>query len=440
MDFAFLPPEINSGRMYSGAGAGPLLAAAASWDALGTELNTAGLAYESVLTELSAGWAGPSAAAMAAAAAPYAQWLRALAVQAEETAIQARAATAAYETAFAMTVPPPVIAANRSTLMALVATNFLGQNTAAIAAAEAHYAQMWAQDATAMYGYAAGAAAATKLVPFAPPPRTTNSAGAAAQASAAGHAVGQAAATAAQGQAGGIVAGLGQALQGLTAPSAAGSSAGVSALAGLIAPLTAAASASAPTVELTNAGLELIIDSMGTFGIDALGSFLFDPLGVAGVGEELLRAAMAGALPVTASMSSATSISGLSVPLAWASAVPSAIGQVGVSLASAATSAAPGVAAGETMVPAVGMAAAGLAGRASAAAAPGRRIPTTGSTATPGPPASRRPSELPELSPESAFGLLMGADVELRELAELRSAGILTEEEYAAEKQALVGR
>jgi len=440
MDFAFLPPEINSGRMYSGAGAGPLLAAAASWDALGTELNTAGLAYESVLTELSAGWAGPSAAAMAAAAAPYAQWLRALAVQAEETAIQARAATAAYETAFAMTVPPPVIAANRSTLMALVATNFLGQNTAAIAATEAHYAQMWAQDATAMYGYAAGAAAATKLVPFAPPPRTTNSAGAAAQASAAGHAVGQAAATAAQGQAGGIVAGLGQALQGLAAPSAAGSSAGVSALAGLIAPLTAAASASAPTVELTNAGLELIIDSMGTFGIDALGSFLFDPLGVAGVGEELLRAAMAGALPVTASMSSATSISGLSVPLAWASAVPSAIGQVGVSLASAATSAAPGVAAGETMVPAVGMAAAGLAGRASAAAAPGRRIPNTGSTATPGPPASRRPSELPELSPESAFGLLMGADVELRELAELRSAGILTDEEYAAEKQALVGR
>ena len=440
MDFAFLPPEINSGRMYSGAGAGPLLAAAASWDALGTELNTAGLAYESVLTELSAGWAGPSAAAMAAAAAPYAQWLRAVAVQAEETAIQARAATAAYETAFAMTVPPPVIAANRSTLMALVATNFLGQNTAAIAATEAHYAQMWAQDATAMYGYAAGAAAATKLVPFAPPPRTTNSAGAAAQASAAGHAVGQAAATAAQGQAGGIVAGLGQALQGLTAPSAAGSSAGVSALAGLIAPLTAAASASAPTVELTNAGLELIVDSMGTFGIDALGSFLFDPLGVAGVGEELLRAAMAGALPVTASMSSATSISGLSVPLAWASAVPSAIGQVGVSLASAATSAAPGVAAGETMVPAVGMAAAGLAGRASAAAAPGRRIPTTGSTATPGPPTSRRPSELPELSPESAFGLLMGADVELRELAELRSAGILTDEEYAAEKQALVGR
>jgi PPE-repeat protein len=430
MDFAFLPPEINSGRMYSGAGAGPLLAAASSWDALGAELNTAGLAYESVLTELSSGWAGPSATAMAAAAAPYAQWLRAIAVQAEETAIQARAATAAYETAFAMTVPPPVIAANRSLLMALVATNFLGQNTAAIAATEAHYAQMWAQDATAMFGYAAGAAAASKLVPFTQPPRTTSSAG---------QAVGQAAATAAQGQGEGLLAGLTQAVQGSTLKTAAGSSTGVSALAGLIGPLTAAASASAPTIELSNAGLELIVDSMGTFGIDALGTFLIDPLGVFGGVEEVARAALAGALPMTASMASATSISGLSVPLAWASAVPSAIGQLGVSLAAAGTPAAGAVAAGETMVPAVGMAAAGLAGRASAGAAPGRRVPTTGSTAAPGPP-SRRPNELPEFTPESAFGLLMGADVELRELAELRSAGILTDEEYAAEKRALVGR
>ena len=32
MDFAFLPPEINSGRMYDGPGSGPMLAAAAAWD------------------------------------------------------------------------------------------------------------------------------------------------------------------------------------------------------------------------------------------------------------------------------------------------------------------------------------------------------------------------------------------------------------------------
>ncbi|POX94491.1 hypothetical protein C3477_26875, partial [Mycobacterium kansasii] len=40
MDFAALPPEINSGRMYAGAGAGPLLAAAAAWNGLALELNT----------------------------------------------------------------------------------------------------------------------------------------------------------------------------------------------------------------------------------------------------------------------------------------------------------------------------------------------------------------------------------------------------------------
>ena len=58
-----------------------------------------------------------------------------------------------------MTVPPPVIAANRTQLASLIATNVLGQNTPAIAANEAQYGEMWAQDAAAMYGYAANSAA-----------------------------------------------------------------------------------------------------------------------------------------------------------------------------------------------------------------------------------------------------------------------------------------
>ena len=73
---------------------------------------------------------------MSAAAASFVEWLSATAAQAEESAAQAHAAAAGYETAFAMTVPPPVIAANRSLLAALVATNFFGQNTPAIAATE----------------------------------------------------------------------------------------------------------------------------------------------------------------------------------------------------------------------------------------------------------------------------------------------------------------
>ncbi|HEY9304554.1 MAG TPA: PPE domain-containing protein, partial [Mycobacterium sp.] len=85
-----------------------------------------------------------------------------------------RAAASAYETAFAMTVPPPAIAANRSLLESLVATNILGYNTPAIAATEAHYGEMWAQNAAAMYGYAGASAAASTLTPFRPPPPTTN--------------------------------------------------------------------------------------------------------------------------------------------------------------------------------------------------------------------------------------------------------------------------
>ncbi|CMG51229.1 Conserved protein of uncharacterised function%2C PPE family protein (PPE40) [Mycobacterium tuberculosis] len=32
VNFSVLPPEINSGRMFFGAGSGPMLAAAAAWD------------------------------------------------------------------------------------------------------------------------------------------------------------------------------------------------------------------------------------------------------------------------------------------------------------------------------------------------------------------------------------------------------------------------
>jgi PPE-repeat protein len=68
---------------------------------------------------------------------------------------QASTAAMSDKTAFAATVPPPMIAANRDLLVSLVAGNDLGQNTPAIAATEAHYAEMWALDAAAMYRYAA---------------------------------------------------------------------------------------------------------------------------------------------------------------------------------------------------------------------------------------------------------------------------------------------
>ena len=185
LDFGALPPEINSGKIYTGPGSAPLLAAASAWDALASELQTTAASYASTIGELTTSWQGPSSAAAADAAAPYTVWLSNTAAQAEQTASQAQAAAAAYEAAFAASIPPPVIAANRALLAALVATNFLGQNTPAIAATEATYAEFWAQDAIAMYGYAGAATTASQLTPFTAAPATTNDSGQANQSAAA---------------------------------------------------------------------------------------------------------------------------------------------------------------------------------------------------------------------------------------------------------------
>ncbi|OBJ61659.1 PPE family protein [Mycobacterium sp. 1423905.2] len=194
MFYAAFPPEINSGRMYTGPGSGPMLAAAAAWNGLAVELQSTAASYSSVIAALTAGpWVGPSAMAMTAAAAPYVAWLSDTAAQAAQAASQATAAAAAYETAFAAHVPPEEIAANRSQLASLVATNLFGQNTAAIAATEAQYGEMWAQDAVAMDTYAGSSAAASEVTPFTEPPQMVNPGGLAAQAGAAGQSAGAAA-------------------------------------------------------------------------------------------------------------------------------------------------------------------------------------------------------------------------------------------------------
>ena len=199
MFFAAFPPEINSGRMYTGPGSGPLLAAAAAWGELASELQSTAASYSSVISALTSGpWLGPTSVSMVAAVTPYLSWMQGTAAQAEETASQATAAANAYETAFAAHVPPEAIAANRSQLASLVATNIVGQNNAAIAAAEVQYTEMWAQDALAMDTYAGSSAAASKLTPFTAAPQPTNSAGLAGQTAAVAQAAATPAGTAAQ--------------------------------------------------------------------------------------------------------------------------------------------------------------------------------------------------------------------------------------------------
>ncbi|WP_197501348.1 PPE family protein [Mycobacterium sp. 852002-51057_SCH5723018] len=171
-DFSLLPPEINSARIYAGAGAGPLFVAATAWDGLAADLRASASSFGSVVSALVGGpWTGPSSEAMAGAAAPYVSWLGVSAAQAEAAAAQARSAATAFEAARTATVHPAAVAANRAQLMTLVATNFLGQNTPAIATTEFHYMEMWAQDVAAMVGYHAGAmSVASSLTPFAVPP------------------------------------------------------------------------------------------------------------------------------------------------------------------------------------------------------------------------------------------------------------------------------
>src|ERR1700722_12792403 len=194
MDFGIYPPEINSGRMYAGPGSGPMLAAAESWQGLAAELHSAATSYQSVISGLTTGpWLGPASASVAPAATSYIAWRNAAAAQAEETAAQAKTAASAYQTAFTSTVPPQTVAVNRSLLTTLVATNLFGRNTQKIAANEAQYAEMWAQDVAAMYGYAASSAAATSLTAFTPPQQNTNPAASTGQAAAVSQATGTAA-------------------------------------------------------------------------------------------------------------------------------------------------------------------------------------------------------------------------------------------------------
>ncbi|MBI2702169.1 MAG: PPE family protein [Mycobacterium sp.] len=198
MSFAVRPPEITSGLMYTGPGAGPMIEAATAWDTLAIELQSTAAAYGLIVDGLAnESWTGPSATAMAAAAAPYVAWMSATAAQAKAAADQAKAAVSAYEAAFAAVVPPTQIALNRSQLALLVATNIFGQNTGAIAMLEAQYGEMWAQDAAAMFGYASSSAAAARLTPYTEPPQVTDAAGLAGQQAAVGQAGALAAGTAA---------------------------------------------------------------------------------------------------------------------------------------------------------------------------------------------------------------------------------------------------
>ena len=322
-DFGALPPEVNSTRMYTGPGAGPMMAAAAAWNNLAAELNSTASASQSVISTLTDDeWRGRSAAAMVAAATPYVTWMHTTAAAAQLAANQAMASAAAYEAAFAMTVPPPVVLANRALLAALVATNILGQNTPAIAATEAHYGEMWAQDAAAMYGYAGSSAGAAKLQPLTDPAPTSNPGGLGAQAVAVTQATGTSAGLP------GLVSNLPGAMQSLSTPLS-GAAVPASALSDFFNnPLVATVPAGISDMVSWNVfnGIVSAVLYGHTFDAGLLSHGL--PLAFGGMGVEgwqpatAVSAASVGGAPVLAGMSQASSVGKLSVPAAWSAGAP----------------------------------------------------------------------------------------------------------------------
>jgi PPE-repeat protein len=437
MDFATLPPEINSARMYAGPGAGPILAAASAWDALAAELQSTAASYGAAISELTGGpWLGASSAEMTAATMPYLDWMTTAAEQAEQTATQARAAAAAYETAFAMTVPPMVVAANRSLLTTLIATNVLGQNTAAIAATEVHYAEMWAQDATAMYGYAGSAAAASTLTPFASPPPTTNPAGGIQQAAAAAQSVvlnGSRALTV-----------IPQALQGLAAAAAPAEVDPIALLPLLTAPIavtaatvgTVSTTASLTSFGTTVRGLLINADrdydnGKGPFTGNGPGGTMLPQWIVNGVGG---IGAPSDAVPdseAAAGLGRADKVGRLSVPSSWTVAAPE-IRPAAYTIPITEAAAAPEVAGAGNLFSSMGLAGA-AGGAVGSTASAGRGNERVRITPRPNPTPPQQP-------PQEAVAAIA---TELQELAtraqsllsKLADSGLLTTQEVTEQKR-----
>ncbi|MEE6177301.1 PPE domain-containing protein [Mycobacterium sp. 050134] len=460
MDFGMLPPEINSGRMYAGPGSASLLSAAQGWAQLADELYAAAGAYQSVLVELTTGrWAGPASASMTAAAAPYVDWLSGTASIAEEAADHATSAAAAFETAFATTVPPQVVAANRSLLAVLVATNFFGQNTPAIAATEADYAEMWAQDAAAMYTYAASSATSTVLTALSSPPQNTTPGGPAGQAAAVSQAVGASA-----GDAQGVLSGVPQllssvpdALQGLATAAPAASSDPLTPLTDLITIFVSLPSG-ASTIGLL-------------FPISILDGAIDFPYAVASLllgyhtdaivsgwdGTEVwpgtarapvlgfpasLSNLSPGTMPaVSAGLAEAKAVGALSVPQGWtveatdvhALALTSPLAGVDP------VAAAPLEADSSAALSDMGLA--GMTGRAMAGPPRGGAdgVPVTGQrvVARFGDPAPAGAAEAPRAEPRI---VVTGVAARIREITKLRDGGQLTDDEYDRLKNQLLGR
>jgi PPE-repeat protein len=320
-------------------------------------------------------------------------------------------------------------------LQALVATNVFGQNSPAIAATETLYAEMWAQDATAMYGYAGTSASATTLTPFAPAPSTTNGTSAAAAAQTA--ATQLASATA----------------QGLTSPAAVTDTLGtVADLIDIVLFLPGVAQAGLTPLNTVGLFTDLSYDDSevrdealkGTedeiaakLGIPGYGSL---PLGGAAPGtmSRLATALGPAEVPsVTAGLGQAPTVGRLSVPPGWTVAAPE-LRLAALTLPATSLGAAPEVMAASPGTLFSEMTLANMASRAVGGSTNRGCQERTGSISR------ARPGSTTTTSP-SGHGATIATDIRefaeaLVALGDLRDSGLLTDEEFTEQKERLLAR
>jgi PPE-repeat protein len=165
----FGPPEVITGRLMSGAGAAPMLAASG-------EFTAAAAAYEASIDQLvaqlaflSASWQGEASMAMQRAVFTFIVWMRVMQAQVMLAATRTGSQAAAFTEAYTTMAQMAEIVENRVTTAILYMTNFLGFNTIPIGVREGQYTEMWLRDVSVQTNYLAQTMANTTFEKFVPP-------------------------------------------------------------------------------------------------------------------------------------------------------------------------------------------------------------------------------------------------------------------------------
>ena len=165
-----MPPELNTARLMAGAGAVPMLQAAAGWEAFAIALETQADELAASLAALTSAWSGTASERAVTATMPMVVWLR-------TTAAAGAKAGGAGDGAGELVQPGDGDDAadtrrsrqNHITHAVLEATNFFGVNTVPIGVNEVDYfIRMWNQAAGAMDVYQAETALNILFEPIMP--------------------------------------------------------------------------------------------------------------------------------------------------------------------------------------------------------------------------------------------------------------------------------